>query len=61
MLVRSCILLLLLTVLLIISLCYAWECFDNRSGHVAGLADGQGIAAVLDRLELQCELELKGL
>lgn len=48
-------------VLLIILLCCTWEHFDNSCGDAPGLADDQSITAVLDRLELQCELSSKGL
>lgn len=48
-------------VLLIILLRCAWEHFDNSRGNAPGLADDQSITAVLDRLELQCELKSKGL
>lgn len=45
-LVGGCCLLLLFAVVFIISTGCAWEHFDNSSGHVPGLAGGQGIAAV---------------
>lgn len=48
-------------VMLIILLCCAWEHFDNRHSDGPGLADNQSIAAMLDRLEFQCELKSKGL
>lgn len=49
-------------VLLIIWLCCAWEQFDNSKGNVSGLSGIAAVSiAVLDRLEPQWELKLKGL
>lgn len=42
-------------VLLIILLCCAWEHPDNSRGDAPGLAGDQSVAAVLDRLEFQCD------
>lgn len=59
--VRGCFLCLLLAVLLMVSRRCSWGHSDNSHGHVLGLAGGQGLAAVLGRLELCSELESKGL